>query len=72
VLELVLANSYDRYGNRAIVGGNLSFSASNNRITTAGYAYDAAGNLTSDVAHSYGFDAENRLKSVDGVRQRVC
>jgi RHS repeat-associated protein len=60
-------NSYDRYGNRAVVGAALSFSASNNRITTAGYAYDAAGNLTSDVAHSYAFDAENKIKTVDGV-----
>ena len=31
-------NSYDRYGNRSIVGGPLTFSATNNRITNAGYS----------------------------------
>jgi len=57
-------NSYDRYGNRAIVGGALSFNASNNRIT--GWSYDAAGNLLNDGLHSYTFDAENKVKNVDG------
>jgi len=64
-------NGYDQYGNRWIdYGGgnhNLSFSTSTNRITTSGYAYDAAGNLTNDSIHSYGFDGENKTKSVDGV-----
>lgn len=31
-----------------------------------GYAYDAAGNLRQDSSHSYGYDAENKLVSVDG------
>jgi RHS repeat-associated protein len=64
-------NAYDRYGNRQIdYGGgnyNLTFSSSTNRITTSGYGYDSAGNLTNDPLHSYGFDAENKIKSVDGV-----
>jgi len=64
-------NAYDRYGNRQIdYGGgnyNLTFSSSTNRITTSGYSYDSAGNLTNDPVHSYGFDAENKIKSVDGV-----
>lgn len=64
-------NKYDRYGNRWIDlgGGNQSlyFNTTNNRITTAGYAYDPAGNLTNDGLHSYGFDAENRIKTVDSV-----
>jgi RHS repeat-associated protein len=30
------------------------------------YTYDAAGNVTNDGAHSYTYDAENRLVSVDG------
>jgi RHS repeat-associated protein len=64
-------NGYDRYGNRWIDlgGGNQSlyFSTANNRITTSGYAYDAAGNLTNDTIHTYGFDAENKMKTVDGV-----
>ena len=29
-------NSYDKYGNRSIVGGAITFSASNNQITTTG------------------------------------
>ncbi|HYR76178.1 MAG TPA: RHS repeat-associated core domain-containing protein [Pyrinomonadaceae bacterium] len=64
-------NGYDQYGNRWIdYGGgvhNLSFSTTTNRITTSGYSYDAAGNLTNDSIHSYGFDAENKIKMVDGV-----
>src|SRR6185369_4455521 len=57
-------NSYDRYGNRSIVGGGLSFNATDNRIT--GSSYDAAGNLLNDGLHSYTFDSENRIKNVDG------
>ncbi len=43
-----------------------------NRITsvtsgsTVNYSYDAAGNVTNDGVHSYSYDAENRLVSVDG------
>jgi RHS repeat-associated protein len=33
---------------------------------TVNYVYDAAGNVTSDGAHSFTYDAENRLVSVDG------
>ena len=64
-------NGYDQYGNRWIdYGGgvhNLSFSSATNRITTSGYAYDSAGNLTNDSIQSYGFDGENKIKTVDGV-----
>ncbi len=64
-------NGYDQYGNRWIdYGGgvhNLAFSATTNRITTSGYSYDSAGNLTNDTVHTYGFDAENKIKTVDGV-----
>lgn len=63
-------NNYDRYGNRAIdLGGgnqNLYFNAAN-RITNAGYAYDTAGNLTSDGIQSFAYDAENKIKTVNGV-----
>jgi YD repeat-containing protein len=34
------------------------------RITTAGYSYDAAGNLTNDIGLSSVFDAENKIKRV--------
>ncbi|MFY9606980.1 MAG: hypothetical protein WAU45_00020, partial [Blastocatellia bacterium] len=43
-----------------------------NRITsvTSGsmvnYTYDPAGNVTNDGAHAYTYDAENRVKRVDG------
>jgi RHS repeat-associated protein len=30
------------------------------------YTYDAAGNVTNDLVHTYQYDAENRLVSVDG------
>ncbi len=34
--------------------------------STVNYTYDAAGNVTNDGAHSYGYDSENRVVSVDG------
>ncbi|HEV8431327.1 MAG TPA: RHS repeat-associated core domain-containing protein [Pyrinomonadaceae bacterium] len=68
-------NAYDRYGNRQIdYGGgtyNLSFSSSTNRITTSGYSYDSAGNLTNDTVHTYSFDAENKIVKVDTVSAYV-
>src|SRR5882672_7492180 len=68
-------NAYDRYGNRGIDlgGGNqsLSFNPTNNRITSSGYSYDAAGNLLNDGAHAYTFDAENKIKTVDGTTAYV-
>ena len=39
----------------------------NNQITTAGYSYDAAGNLLTDNTHGYVYDAENRLTCVLGT-----
>jgi hypothetical protein len=44
---------------------NYAFSASTNRISTSGFTYDAAGDLTDDGTHSYQYDAEGRLISVD-------
>ena len=68
-------NAYDRYGNRQIdYGGgsyNLAFSSTTNRITTSGYSYDAAGNLTNDTVHAYTFDAENKILKVDTVSAYV-
>lgn len=64
-------NSYDRYGNRSIVGGVLTFNAANNRISSAGYSYDASGNLTNDTIHAYTFDAENKISKVDNVSAYV-
>jgi RHS repeat-associated protein len=62
---------YDRYGNRwhqnqyngTCFTPTFSFTGNNNRID--GYSYDAAGNLLSDRFHTYQYDAENRIVSVD-------
>jgi hypothetical protein len=64
-------NAYDRYGNRQIdYGGgsyNLAFSTATNRITTSGFSYDSAGNLTNDTIHAYAFDGNEKIKSVDST-----
>jgi YD repeat-containing protein len=73
-------HEYDRYGNRwQVVGGNpsLVFNAANNRITSPGYSYDLAGNLTAEpdafgsLKHSYAYDAENHIKTVGGAASYV-
>lgn len=63
--------AYDRYGNRwqeSPSGGScnsrpLSFNANNHVM---GYTYDAAGNELGDGTHTYTYDAENRIRTVDG------
>ncbi len=79
---------YDRYGNRGINIANTSdnadaansalqladFSEANNRITRAGFAYDAAGNLIAEPGKSYTYDAENKIVTatvVGGVYEPV-
>ncbi len=65
---------YDRFGNRwqqngpnsmqlTFTGNNPGNPQNNNRID--GYSYDAAGNLLNDGVHSYAYNAENRITSVD-------
>ncbi|HWR14122.1 MAG TPA: RHS repeat-associated core domain-containing protein [Terriglobales bacterium] len=60
---------YDRYGNRWHQNVNGTSSPSyvfiNNRISGSSISYDAAGNITNDGNHTYAYDAENRLISVD-------
>ncbi len=78
--------AYDRYGNRTNVAAagvaadnspiprdgiaNLAYNTTNNRITTAGFKYDAAGNQTLALAEDgqtflrYEYDAANRLRLV--------
>ncbi len=53
--------------NRQTVGlcPQFTFSSSTNRITTSGYSYDAAGNVTNDGVHAYTWDAEGRIATVD-------
>jgi len=64
-------NAYDRYGNRQIdYGGgsyNVTFSTTTNKITTSGYTYDSAGNLTNDTIHTYAFDGNDKIKNVDST-----
>jgi len=50
---------------------SLAFNSSTNRITTTGFSYDSAGNLTNDSIHAYTFDAENKISKVDNVSAYV-
>ena len=43
---------------------NYSFNASNNHITTSGFTYDAAGDVTADSVHTYQWDAEGRISQI--------
>ncbi len=62
---------YDRWGNRwgqNITAGSgpqpqLSFNTANNQVN--GYTYDVAGNVINDGNHTYAYDAENQLVSID-------
>jgi RHS repeat-associated protein len=71
--------SYDLYGNRwaqTLTAGSgpqpsFTFSYTTNQSTTAGYTYDAAGNMTQDGptgqgGHTYTYDAEGNILTVDG------
>ena len=67
--------AYDVYGNRvsqtALQGGynfNPTINAANNHITTSGYSYDAAGNMTNDTVHSYTY-GRGRQHHQGGRRQ---
>lgn len=70
-----LSWTYDRYGNRlsqSLTGGTLAVTQpqltvdpGTNHITNAGFTYDANGNMTADVTHTYSFDAANHLANVD-------
>jgi len=66
--QAVYSYAYDRFTNRWQQNGPhtmlLTFSGANNRMD--GYSYDADGNVLNDGVHSYAYDAENRIISVDG------
>jgi len=72
-----LVYHYDRYGNRlsqvpvagtaSMPNSQLLIDPNTNRIISSGFTYDAAGNTTGDGLHAYAFDAENRIKTVDGA-----
>ncbi|HWZ41886.1 MAG TPA: RHS repeat-associated core domain-containing protein [Candidatus Saccharimonadales bacterium] len=53
--------------NPTCAGEGLSVTVgNNNRISTAGYAYDAAGNMTNDTRNAYTYDQENRITGAGG------
>jgi YD repeat-containing protein len=65
--------TYDNWGNRTaqtLTGGTgYSWSSlvdTRNRLLGSPYTYDAAGNLLTDGNHTYTYDAENRIATVDG------
>ncbi len=69
----ICSYGYDQLGNRTSqtatagsCGGHLSLSYAGNNNRMDGYTYDLAGNLLGDGVHTYAYDAENRLISVDG------
>src|SRR5437867_10812198 len=46
---------------------NLTVNTANNRVTDTGYAYDAAGNVTNDGFHTYTWDADANMRTVDST-----
>jgi RHS repeat-associated protein len=44
-----------------------TYSPSADQLSTSGFSYDAAGDVTNDGTYSYSWDAENRLTSAAGV-----
>lgn len=59
--------SYDAWGN-GVQSGTWSFQQTftgSNQIQD--YSYDAAGDLLNDTFHNYTYDAESRMKTVDGT-----
>lgn len=76
--NFTLAHTYDHWGNRTsqlITAGSgtaaqapqWSHGYNANNRQAAGLTYDAAGNVTYDGFHTYTYDAENRINSVDGA-----
>jgi RHS repeat-associated protein len=60
-----LTETYDRYGNRLTqnlpVPSTVAVDVTTNHITTAGFSYDAAGNMTNDSINALTYDGENRV-----------
>ncbi|MGH9325318.1 MAG: hypothetical protein ACRD2B_01310, partial [Terriglobia bacterium] len=68
-----LTFGYDSYGNMTCQTNgqtkgycpNYSFNQNTNRINSSGFSYDADGNMTADGSHTYQYDAEGHLISID-------
>ena len=74
-----IAWTFDNWGNRLTQTppglattrvGTQTFGYTNNHLNT--YSYDAAGNQMNDGTHTYGFDADNKIKQMDGWKHRLC
>jgi RHS repeat-associated protein len=63
--QATVTETYDRYGNRLTqslpVPSTVAVDVTTNHITTTGYAYDAAGNMTNDSVNVLTYDGENRV-----------
>ena len=71
--------TYDQWANMSTIGAisssytgctqdNLSVSVTtNNQLSSTGFSYDAAGNMTGDNTYTYGYNAESEIKSAAGV-----
>lgn len=63
--QWTVTETYDRFGNRKAQSGpvlnNVTPDPNTNRLTDPGYAYDAAGNMTSDGLNTMTYDAEGRM-----------
>ncbi len=63
--QATVTEAYDRYGNRLTqslpVPSTVAVDATTNRITTAGFMYDANGNMTNDSINTLTYDGENRV-----------
>ncbi len=68
----------DQWGNLTVIGAvsgysgctqeNLAVSATtNNQLSATGYSYDTSGNMLTDGANTYGYNAESEIKSAAGV-----
>jgi RHS repeat-associated protein len=60
--------TYDAFGNITKSGGfnwNPGYNSSTNRYTLAGTSYDSNGNLLSDTFHTYQYDADGNIVTVD-------
>jgi len=77
---LMLGWTYDRYGNRwaqnatgtgnaSAVRAQLTFYGNTNRID--GWSYSASGNLLNDQIHTYTYDAENRIATLNGEPEYI-
>jgi RHS repeat-associated protein len=73
-LQPLYSYVYDRYGNRwqqnALQGGagfSQLYTAATNQLSSGGYQYDAAGNMTYDASggHHFTYDAEGNILQVD-------